>query len=199
MKKPIILIAGLIGLSIVVGTVGWYLASPLFIDDVVDEEFPLAIPSAEELVQMPEAEREKMEAELLEVAAQMPDKQIDEAMADASDGPTVIGQGQFVDADSFHQGSGQATIYHLPDESNVLRFENFQVTNGPDLHVLLVKHPAPTSRDEIMQNYVDLGSLKGNIGNQNYEIPASVDVSEYQSVVIYCMPFHVIFSTASLG
>jgi hypothetical protein len=41
--------------------------------------------------------------------------------------------------------------------------------------------------------------LKGNIGSQNYEIPADVDVSQYQSVVIYCMPFHVVFSTATLG
>ncbi len=198
MKNPIVLIAGLIGVMIVAGA-GWYLASPLFIDDVVDEEFPLTAPGAEEPAQMPEAEQEKIEAEALEAAAQMPDKQMDEAMPGTSDSPTIVGQGQFVDADSFHQGSGQATIYRLPDGSHVLRFENFQVTNGPDLRVLLVRHPAPTGRDEIMQDYIDLGPLKGNIGNQNYEIPANVDVSEYQSVVIYCQPFHVIFSTASLG
>jgi hypothetical protein len=50
-----------------------------------------------------------------------------------------------------------------------------------------------------MAGYLDLGSLKGNIGNQNYEIPAGTDISEYQSVVIYCLPFHVIFSTATIS
>ena len=48
-------------------------------------------------------------------------------------------------------------------------------------------------------DYVHLGALKGNIGNQNYEIPAEVDLSEYKSVVIYCVPFHVVFATATLS
>jgi hypothetical protein len=71
--------------------------------------------------------------------------------------------------------------------------------NGPDLHVLLANHPAPADRAEGMASYLDLGSLKGNVGSQNYEIPASADISQFQSVVIYCEPFHVVFSTATLG
>ena len=145
-------------------------------------------------------ELDKMETELLAAAAEMPDKMMDDPMPESADsGPTVVFMGQFVDADSFHQGSGGATIYQQPDGSHVLRFENFEVTNGPDLHVLLVENPAPVSRDDIMTGYVDLGSLKGNVGNQNYEIPAGTDVSKYKSVVIYCMPFHVVFSTATLS
>ena len=50
----------------------------------------------------------------------------------------------------------------------------------------------------VQMGYVDLGSLKGNIGNQNYEIPADVDISDFGSVVIYCEPFHVLFASASL-
>jgi len=120
-------------------------------------------------------------------------------MPEAADTPVIVVQGQFQDADSFHHGSGSATIYQLPDGGQVLRFENFSATNGPDLHVLLSEHPAPASRDEVMQGYIDLGSLKGNVGNQNYEIPAGTDISRYNSIVIYCMPFHVVFSTATFG
>ena len=116
--------------------------------------------------------------------------------------PTAVAiqAGNLRDADSFHRGSGRATIYELPDGSLVLRLEDLNVTNGPDLHVLLSGHADPKSRNEVKDlGYVDLGKLKGNIGNQNYEIPAGLDVSMYSSVVIYCQPFHVIFSVAPLA
>ena len=199
MKKSIgFIVGGLIGL-VVLTSAGWYLASPLFIDNVVDEAFPLELPSPEALAQMPQEELERIEVKVLEMAAQMPDTVMGEAMPEAADRPTLVIQGQFQDADSFHKGSGSAAIYQLPDGAQILRFEDFSATNGPDLHVLLAEHPAPASRDDVMQGYIDLGSLKGNVGNQNYEIPAHTDISQYKSVVIYCMPFHVVFSTASLG
>ena len=104
----------------------------------------------------------------------------------------------FRDADDFHQGSGTATVYDLGSEGRFVRLEDFEVTNGPDLHVLLVPHGDPMSRDDVT-GYVDLGSLKGNLGNQNYEIPPDLDLSQYRSVVIYCQPFHVLFSVAPLS
>jgi hypothetical protein len=61
-----------------------------------------------------------------------------------------------------------------------------------------VRHDNPESSDDL-EGYVDLGSLKGNIGDQNYEIPADVDASQFGSVVIYCVPVHVLFSIAPLG
>ena len=199
MAKKLILIVAVLLICGLVAAAGWYLASPLFINDVVNEDFP-AIPSAKELAEMSPEEMEKMQTELLAAAAEMPDKMMDDPMPESVDsGPVVVTMGQFEDADSFHQGSGGATIYQQPDGSHVLRFENFEVTNGPDLHVLLVENPAPAGRDEIMAGYVDLGSLKGNVGNQNYTIPAGADASKYRSVVIYCMPFHVVFSTATLS
>lgn len=107
--------------------------------------------------------------------------------------------GNFQDADSFHRGSGEAVIYRGPDGSHLLRLENFNVTNGPDLHVILTPRQNPTSRNDVKSaGYADLGSLKGNTGNQNYAIPEDVDIASIESVVIYCMPFHVIFSVASL-
>ena len=113
--------------------------------------------------------------------------------------PVALASGSFRDADSFHQGSGSATIYRLPDGSHLLRFEDFEVTNGPDLRVLLAEPGDPMSRDELQAGgYTHLAKLKGNIGNQNYEIPADIDVADVGSVIIYCMPFKVIFSVAPL-
>ncbi len=79
-----------------------------------------------------------------------------------------------------------------------MRFESFDVTNGPDLHVLLVENIAGNNHDAL-GNYISLGKLKGNMGSQNYEIAADVDLSQYEGVIIYCMPFHVVFSRASFG
>ena len=111
----------------------------------------------------------------------------------------AVAMGSFKDADAFHRGSGTATIYRTPDGSEVLRLENLDVTNGPALHVVLSTHPDPERSQQVKQEgYVDLGDLKGNKGNQNYPIPAGVDTSIHKSVVIYCYPFAVVFSVATL-
>jgi hypothetical protein len=199
MNKPLLVIGGLIGL-ILVAAVGWYLASPLFINNTVDEAFPVNIPSDEELAQMTTEEKDALEAQVQAASASMPDKVMNDAMPEAASNtePVTVVQGQFMDADGFHQGSGTASIYQLPDGNHILRFDDFEVTNGPDLHVLLAAHPNPATSDELHENYIDLGSLKGNIGSQNYEIPVGTDITQFKSVVIYCMPFHVFFSNATL-
>ena len=113
--------------------------------------------------------------------------------------PVMLKSGDFHDVDNFHRGSGVATIYRGPDGSHLLRLEDLDVTNGPDLHVILSPHPDPERRGEVKEpGYVDLGKLKGNRGDQNYPIPADVDVTAQRSVVIYCKPFHVLFSVAPL-
>ena len=82
----------------------------------------------------------------------------------------------------------------------MLRLEDFSVTNGPRLHVYLSNHPNPTGSSQTRgDGYTDLGGLKGNKGNQNYDIPEYVDISEANSVVIYCVPFRVVFSVAPLA
>lgn len=222
-KRPVIMIGGLLGL-IVFGAVAWWLASPLFITNTIDEAFPFeapgaaeiagmseeermaietefeaAVPNETELAQLSPEEQAKVEGMVQEAAAVvMMDKNMQEPMPPASAEWLLVKQGSFVDADDFHKGSGTATIYQQGDEQ-VLRFENFDVTNGPDLHVILSPHPTPASRSDVGETYIDLGSLKGNQGNQNYEIPAGTDLSQYRSVVIYCVPFHVVFATASLN
>ena len=192
-RRRWLIVGGIIGV-IVVGIAGWYFLSPLILDRSVDEEFPFEIPDEAELAQMESSEREALEEELMATAAAMPEKSMEEPMPEGGT-PTVLHQGIFVDADSFHQGSGTATLYGLPDGSTLLRLDNFMVTNGPDLHVLLAEGASPEDRDQLGE-YVDLGSLKGNLGDQNYEVPPNVDPSRFRSVVIYCLPFHVVFSYA---
>ena len=130
---------------------------------------------------------------MVQMAEMMP-----EMMAPA--GPVAVKQGMFRDADSFHKGEGSATLYTLPDGSNVLRLEDFRVTNGPDLRVILASHPDPMSRGNVHSGeYVELGKLKGNIGNQNYTLPDGLSPDDYNSVIIYCKPFQVLFSVAPLS
>ncbi|MCY4449635.1 MAG: DM13 domain-containing protein [Chloroflexi bacterium] len=130
---------------------------------------------------------------MAQMATMMP-----EMMAPA--GPVAVKQGMFRDADSFHKGEGSATLYTLPDGSNVLRLEDFRVTNGPDLRVILASHPDPMSRGNVHSGeYVELGKLKGNIGNQNYTLPEGLSPDVYNSVIIYCKPFQVLFSVAPLS
>jgi len=195
-KRNITIGAVVIGIPVLV--LAWWLISPLFLDSVVDEEFPVAAETSDD--SNPDDPTETT----ADIASDA-----EEPVSDDSGGPNVVeptapvdvtpvATGQFRDADSSHRGSGTATIYELEDGSRILRFEGFDVTNGPDLHVYLV--PAENAGDEVsVDGYVDLGELKGNIGDQNYEIPADVDVSQFQSVVIWCEPFAVVFSVATFG
>ncbi len=105
---------------------------------------------------------------------------------------------RFTDADAFHKGTGVARLV-AAGSGDELRFEDFRVTNGPDLYVYLAVHPRPRTRAEVDEGFVNLGRLKGNIGLQAYPVPGGTDLARYRSVVIYCRTFHVVFSTATLG
>jgi hypothetical protein len=123
---------------------------------------------------------------------------LDTVTDDTSSGtPSVLGQGSFVDGDAIHRGSGLATLYRAPDSSYLLRLDDFATTNGPDVHVLLSPNANPTDHDSLGE-YLDLGEIKGTIGDQNYPLPADFDPTLYKSVVIHCLAFKVIFATATL-
>ena len=108
--------------------------------------------------------------------------------------------GSFKDADPRHRGSGAATIFELGDGSRELRVENLDVTKGPDLHVFLAPVADASERADVMaEGYLDLGMLKSDKGDQNYPIVGDLDLERQWTVVIYCVPFHVIFSTAPLA
>lgn len=182
---------------------------PLFINDVVNEAFPglpaelqadfQAMPADQQAALKEMAELNPTMAVEMVKAALEPAALADEQTMPEGDAPELIASGSFVQIDVIHGAEGSATIYQLADESRFLRFENFRSTNGPDLHVILSIAETPRSHNELGEDYIDLGSLKGNIGNQNYEISAEIDLSRYKSVVIYCLPFQVVFSTATLA
>ena len=114
--------------------------------------------------------------------------------------PVALATGELMDADSFHKGSGQVTLYRLEDGTHLIRMEDISVTNGPQLHVLLTPIPSVGSREDLQSaGYIDLGALKGNKGSQNYEVPPDYPIPEEMTLVIYCVPFHVVFATASLA
>jgi hypothetical protein len=101
--------------------------------------------------------------------------------------------GNFIDAgDGFHKAEGVAKVIDLTDGRTFLRLENLKTTNGPDLYVYL-----STGKDA--SEIVDLGRLKGNIGNQNYEIPARTDLSKFNTVLIWCKAFSTLFGSAQLS
>jgi hypothetical protein len=109
----------------------------------------------------------------------------------------VLAKGEIHNADK--TGSGTATIYQLADGKRVLRLTNFSVENGPDLHVRLIKaDDAKDTASVAKTDNVELGKLKGNKGDQNYDVPADLDLGKYKVVSIWCNRFSVNFAAAPL-
>ena len=90
-----------------------------------------------------------------------------------------------------HEVQGRAMIYEQ-DGSSTLRFENFETVNGPNLHIYL-------AADQKAQDFIDLGPIKATKGNVNYNLPASIDLEKYNQVIVFCVPFKVVFSLADLS
>lgn len=112
--------------------------------------------------------------------------------------PTTLSTGAFVDAE--HATRGTARIVELADGRRILRLEDLDTSNGPDLHVWLSdKAPGGSWFKYDDDRYVALGDLKGNRGNQNYEIPEEVDLSRFRSAVIWCDRFNVAFGAAPIA
>lgn len=98
-----------------------------------------------------------------------------------------------------HTTTGQAIVTEFPDGRRILRFEHFETSNGPDLRVYLsVGSSDAAFGKEYGEDFVELGRLKGNLGNQNYEIPAGTDLSKYRNAVVWCARFSVGFGVATL-
>lgn len=189
-----ITLVGLLAAAIPLLLLAGWLIRPLFVDTVVDEAFPLGTDAT-----VPE-ELSEDEARVMMSAASKLEIEVEESMTDAMSASTIVRTGTFVDGDAFHQGQGSATIYQLEDGSHVLRLEDFRVTNGPALFVLVSPHPNPGGRGDISDaGYTELARLKGNVGNQNYLLPDDLSPGDVNSVIIYCKPFRVVFSVAALS
>jgi hypothetical protein len=117
----------------------------------------------------------------------------------AQAGPVALTTGTFIAGSTpGDKASGKATIYRLEDGKPLLRLEDFSTTNGPDLFVVLSNSANPDQDGLKNGVYLQLEALKGNLGNQNYELPADVDLSQYKSVVIWCRTFNIVFGYAAL-
>jgi hypothetical protein len=113
--------------------------------------------------------------------------------------PTTVARGRFVSLE--HETQGSARVVETADGRRFLRFEGFQTSDGPDLLVYLsAKEPAgPEDWYGYDVDFVDLGPLKGNIGNQNYRLPEGVDLERYSTAVVWCRRFTVGFAAAVLA
>jgi len=189
---------------------GVYTISPLFINTEINEPLPpLSSDSSigfEKFMAM--AEDEKINA-----AKNMTVEEKDRIMKMAAEQDTTINEtmtttmnisqnreenknlivGDFMGVnDGIHDAEGKAKILTISDGSQILRLEDFRSTNGPNVHLYL-------STDKQASDFIDLGRLKANNGNQNYQIPINTDFSKYKYVLIWCQPFSVLFGSAQLS
>jgi hypothetical protein len=204
---------------IIVGAGAFYLVSPLFVSTEVNEPLPTSAVQSESFQRLVAMnEEEKMLAakqmslqerdEIMSVAArlnnsldesmdqtliQQPQPQPQNTTSTTNTGQDTLRTGSFVGVgDGIHDAKGMAKIISLQDGSNILRLENLQVTNGPDLYVYL-------ATDKSASDFVSLGKLKANNGNQNYNIPSQTDLTKYDTALIWCRPFSVLFGSAELA
>jgi hypothetical protein len=166
--------AGVAVVALIVGLpLAWYLGSPLILSTTVDEPPPVVSGSPAPSSTAPSPG-----------VTALP----------ASPPAMVARSGSFTGADEFHFGRGTARLIPTAAGGYVVRFEDFEVRNGPDLYVYL-----SPSTDGSVDGGVELGRLKADTGNQNYDVPSGVDPAAAASVVIWCKQFGVLFATAPLA
>src|ERR1041384_2970787 len=123
---------------------------------------------------------------------------VNEQFPTASAATNKLVSGQF--HSGAHETKGTATLFQLADGKKTLRLTDFATSNGPDVHVYLVAASDAKDNDTVTKaGFVDIGSLKGNIGDQNYELPGNADLAKYRAVTIWCKRFSVNFGTAPLN
>ena len=196
-------IVGVIAGLVAAAVAAYFLASPLFIVTEVNEPIPtpeIAMQEYQKFISMDEEERmhkakqmSKEEKDMVMMAAAQVTRTVNENITEMGEQEMEKATIEIIRAGSFvgvggHPSEGVAKILSV-NGNEYLRFEEFMVINGPDLRVYL------TSGD--VQNGVHLGKLKGSKGDQNYSL-VGIDTSKYDTVVIFCQPFQVVFATAAL-
>jgi Electron transfer DM13 len=206
-KKTVIIVIAIAAIAIPIAI---YTASPLFINTEINEPLPTvsngnddeaAIREFRQFMEMSEEERmekghqmsNQQRDMIMRAAAQTNGTTINEEMTTTAGGEVSTAYvGTFVGVnDGIHNAEGQAKVIQLIDGSNFLRLEDFRSTNGPDLYLYL-------STDKSASDFVNLGRLKGNVGDQNYAIPDGTDLSKYDTALIWCQAFSVLFGSAEL-
>lgn len=195
----------IIGVIVTVVVIGGFLASPLFYETEINEPLPMALEKIEEGLTLEKFSNmddqyrqtlvekipEKVKDMIMEESATMSTSISEDVMDDNSTENVVeiVKTGEFMGL-AGHSAQGTAKIIQVNDMT-FLRFENFEVTNGPDLRVYI-------TQDGNVKEGVHLEKLKGSKGDQNYLLE-NIDVEVYDSVVIYCQPFGTYFGEAILN
>jgi hypothetical protein len=165
--------AAFLGLAVFV--VVWFEPQALFIDERVSDPVPVVAEAQEEA-------------------------RADDAPTATSTtvpaGPVDLAGGDLVSLD--HGTSGRVRVLQLADGSRYVRLEGLRTENGPALRVYLSANPADGPEGAFDDEYVDLGELQGNLGDQNYLIPVDTEPLAYASVVIWCERFDSAFGAADL-
>jgi hypothetical protein len=207
LKDKTKIIIGIIIAAIAI-PLGIYTISPLFINTEINEPLPSLAnekSSTDFTKFMAMTENEKLDAAknmtveekdmIMRTAAEQNTTTINEPMTmniDQSTPKTGL-IGNFIGVgDGIHNAEGLAKILTLSTGSPILRLEDFKSTNGPDVHLYL-------SNNKEANDFIDLGRLKANIGNQNYQIPLDTDFNKYKYILIWCQPFSVLFGSAQLN
>ncbi|MFJ8743115.1 DM13 domain-containing protein [Embleya sp. NPDC127516] len=167
----------------------WFQPWKLWVDDTVDETLPPVAAAPPVQVGLPASSAGSTDS-----TASAP------VTSAAPAGPGTLATGEFISHE--HATSGSARIVRLADGSRILRLEDLDTSNGPALRVWLTDAPVKPGKDGWRvfddSTHVNLGELKGNKGNQNYTLPADLDLARYTSVSIWCDRFDVSFGAAAL-
>jgi hypothetical protein len=185
---------------------GVFAIQTLFIDDKVDETGPVfdsgaGAEVATDVAATTSAPTVEVETDIDSVPEETVAPTTEVPPPTEAPAPEIItlAEGSFISR--AHGGEGIATVLTDGSEQRFLRFEQFATDNGPDLNVYLTTADADAPEGEFDQSgeFIDLGDLKGNIGDQNYEIPTDVDLERFNTVVVWCVRFSVAFTTADLN
>jgi hypothetical protein len=190
LKQPMVR-ASVLGVVLLGAAVAMYLLSPLFIGNASYLSFPT-------LGMMPSRTPRPATAtpEATETLVPSPTLQDSEAIFESSSSLSIW-QADFYEV--AHAGRGIANVYMMEDGSLIVRLEDFEVEDGPELHVYLTdQDPVQNSEGVELTNAIDLGELKGLIGDQIYLVPPDIELSQYHSVVIWCVPYLVPFIAAQV-
>lgn len=194
---PVGIVLAAVGAWLVFGYFGFH---TLFFDDKVAEAVPVFESGAGASGLPSDATSDELANEINDALAdeETPEVvQVDDTMP-MDDVPEIITllSGSFIDRS--HPTLGTAKVITDGSEQRFLRFENFRTDNGPDLNIYLSTAAPDGPAGDFDEDFVDLGDMKGNVGDQNYAIPADVDLDRYTTVVIWCVRFAVAFGAAPL-
>ena len=190
-------------IAVIVVPISVYAISPYFTESTINEEIPDSVITTQTEPEMMEGEAmtgddtaETMEDESVTMEGDTAETMEDESVTMEGDTAETMSlkayEGRFIGVgDGIHDAQGVARVLPLEGGSQILRLEDFRSTNGPDLYVYL-------ATDRHASEFINLGELKANRGNQNYQIPDDADLEEYNQVLIWCKAFSVLFGNAEL-